>query len=230
MIQNEFAKPVEYNTVLNPKIWDHDHLKPQVRGALIRMAEDFIDFIGVPFDIKDVIITGGNVNFTYTSDSDIDLHIIADFDTVACDREVAELFDSKRLLYKRKHNLEINGIPVELYVEDHRLPATSAGVFSVEHDKWLRRPNKNLPKYDHVELDHMTAVWTKILQRAIMTGHLQTCRKALQLLRAYRRKGLSTPEGEFSIPNLVYKSLRNEQIVDSMARLIDRLHDQELSI
>lgn len=229
-MQKEYADPINHNTVLNPKIWDHDRLKPDVRGALIRMAEDFIDFVDIPFDIKDIIITGGNVNFTYTKDSDIDLHIVADFDTVKCDREVAELFDTKRLLYKRQHRLEIYGIPVELYIEDHRTPGVTAGMFSVEQDEWLRRPSKVVPKYDNVELDRQVAFWTKILQRAIMTGDLQVCRKALKLLREYRKKGLSTPAGEFSIPNLVYKSLRNDKVIDSMARLIDRLHDQELSI
>jgi hypothetical protein len=231
MIQKEYAAPVDYNTTLNSKIWDHDHLKPQVRGALLRMAEDFIEFVGVPFSIQDIVITGGNVNFTYTKDSDIDLHIIADFDSIKCDREVAELFDSKRLLYKRQHpELSIYGIPVELYIEDHRMPATSAGQFSLEQDEWLRRPTRNLPKYDHKALEHGVAVWTKILQRATMTGDLHVCRKALKLLRVYRKRGLQTPAGEFSIPNLVYKSLRNDQVIDGMTRLIDRLHDQELSL
>ena len=45
MIQNEYAKPVEYNTVLNPAIWDNNRLKSNVRGALLRMAEDFKEFI-----------------------------------------------------------------------------------------------------------------------------------------------------------------------------------------
>ena len=118
-MQNEYADPIGRNTVLNPKIWDHDHLKPDVRGALIRMAEDFLAFVEVPVDVIDIVITGGNVNYTYTKDSDIDLHIIADFDSVECERETAELFDSKRLLYKRQHSLEIYGIPVELYIEEY---------------------------------------------------------------------------------------------------------------
>ena len=230
MIQKEYAAPVGYNTTLNPKIWDHDHLKPEVRGALLRMAKDFIDFVEVPVSVLDVVITGGNVNFTYTNDSDIDLHIIADFSTAECEREVAELFDSKRLLYKRKHHLEIHGIEVELYIEDSRIPATSAGVFSIKNDKWLNRPNKIIPKYDQTKLDHMVAVWTKVLKHAVMTGDLQTCRNAVKLLRTYRRQGLASPAAEFSIPNLVYKSLRNDKIIDSITRLIDRLHDQDLSI
>jgi hypothetical protein len=229
-MQNEYAQPIGQNTTLNPKIWDHDHIKPQVRGALLRMAEDFLEFVEVPVEVLDIVITGGNVNYTYTSDSDIDLHIIADFNQVQCDREVAELFDSKRLLYKRQHKLEVYGIPVELYIEDHRTPGVTAGQFSITDDRWIRKPSKNLPQYDTGKLEQGVKMWQKILRTATMTGDLQTCRRALQLLRQYRKQGLATPDGEFSIPNLVYKSLRNDQVVDGMSRLIDRLHDQQLSI
>jgi hypothetical protein len=194
------------------------------------MAEDFLKFVDVPVDVLDIVITGGNVNYTYTKDSDIDLHIIANFDQVKCDREVAELFDSKRLLYKRQHQLEIYGIPVELYIEDHRTPGVTAGQFSITQDRWIRRPAKVVPKFNEEKLAQGVTTWKKILRMATMTGDLQACRKALKLLRQYRKKGLATPAGEFSIPNLVYKSLRNDQVVDGMTRLIDRLHDQELSI
>lgn len=230
MIQNEFADPIGNNTILNPKIWDHDRLKSQVRGALLRMAEDFLEFVDIPVEVIDIVITGGNVNYTYTNASDIDLHIIADFSNVQCDREVAELFDSKRLLYKRQHSLEIHGIPVELYIEDHRTPGVTAGLFSILDDQWLRRPQKTQPQYDQTDLERMLIIWTKILQKSMMTGSLQVCRKALKLLREYRKKGLATPAGEFSIPNLVYKSLRNDHVIDGMTCLIDRLHDRELSI
>lgn len=225
-----FAKPVEYNTTLNPKLWDNDRLKGEVKGALMNIAEDFREFIGIDFDVVDVVITGGNVNYNYTSKSDIDLHLIADFSTVACDREVAELFDTKRLLYKRDHDININGIPVELYVEDQDHPAVSAGTFSIMNDQWLRKPNKDLPKYDERVLQHWVDVWHTLIKRAMLTGSLHQCRNVLKLLRKYRKMGLGTQAGEFSIPNLVYKSLRNDDTLRGITILIDRLHDQELSI
>jgi hypothetical protein len=230
MMQNEYAAPVGQNTTLNPKLWDHDHLKPEVRGALLRMAEDFLDFVDVPVDVLDIVVTGGNANYTYTADSDIDLHIIADFDQIECDREAAELFDTKRLLYKRQHRLEIHGVPVELYIEDHRTPGVTAGQFSVAQDRWIRKPSKHVPKYNPETVKQAVKTWHRILRMATMTGDLETCRCSLRLLRKYRQQGLKTPAGEFSVANLVYKSLRNDQVVDAMSRLIDRLHDQELSI
>ena len=230
MSQKDYAKPIEYHTTLNPKLWDHDRLKGDVRGALLRIAEDFKEFCAVEFDVLDVTITGGNVNYSYTTHSDIDLHLIADFSSVKCDREVAELFDTKRLLYKRGYNLTVHGIPVELYVEDSDHPAVSAGSFSLLDDKWINKPQSNQPEYDKEELKTKVDMWHNIIRQATKTGSLQVCRKAVHLLRTYRKQGLKTPAGEFSIPNLVYKSLRNDHTLKGITILIDRLHDQELSI
>jgi hypothetical protein len=227
------SPPVTINTVLNTKIWDdhNDQLKSSVRGALLRIAKDFEQFIGVPLDVKDIVITGGNANYTYTSDSDIDLHLIADFSQVKCDREAHELMDTKRLLYKEQRDLTINGIPVELYVEDLEQPAQSGGCYSIVSNKWLRKPSKNTPEYNEKELEHWVDVWHTIIKHSIKTGDLATMRSTMKLLRTYRRKGLrNDPKAEFSIPNLVYKALRNDDTVKGLQKLIDKLHDKDLSI
>lgn len=226
----ELANPIEYHKELNPKLWDRDRLRSEVRGVLLRIADDFLDFVGLPIDVVDIVITGGNVNYIYTNKSDIDLHIIANYDDVNCDREADELFDTKRLLYKEQYDLTIRGVPVELYVEDHRHPAVSMGVYSISHDRWINKPRADLPQYDKEDLEHWVKVWRTVLKHAIQTKDLQTCRTSIKLLRDYRKKGLKTANGEFSIPNLVYKSLRNDNTVKSISELITRLHDQSLSL
>jgi len=226
----EFAQPVEQHNRLNPILWDNHRLRPEISLALVRIARDFKQFIDVPFKVLDIQITGGNANFTYTAHSDIDLHLIADFDSVSCDREAAELFDSKRLLYKREYHINLHGIPVEVYVEDHRHPAVSAGAYSLVKDSWVRQPNADVPDYDHEQVEKWVDTWHTVIKTATKTGNLQTCRTALKMLRHYRKLGLRTPEGEFSVPNLVYKSLRNDETVKGIQTLIDRLHGQDLSL
>lgn len=225
----EFAHPVEHHKELNPKLWDDKTLKPDVAHALAKIAHDFYKYIDIPFKIKDIVIAGGNANYNYTQYSDIDLHLIADYSSIQCDREAAELFDSKRLLYKSQYDVKIHGIPVELYVEDSRLPAVSAS-YSIIKDEWIRKPPSVIPYYDNQELRHMTEVLRTVIQHATQTADLQACRHALKLLRHYRKMGLASPSGEYSIPNLVYKSLRNDDTVKGIQKLIDKLHDQELSI
>lgn len=230
MIPTKFAPPVKQNSVLNPKVWDHDHLKGEVKGALLRIAEDFIKFVDLPFEVVDIVITGGNANYNYTEHSDIDLHIITDYNSIECDRTAAELFDTKRLLYKRDYDVNIRDIPVELYVEDMERPAVSGGSYSIMNDQWLSKPNPDIPDYDEAEVKRMVKVWHEIFRHAVYTGDLQTCRKSVQLLRKYRQMGLDTAEAEFSTANLVYKSLRNDASLKGITTFIDRLHDQELSL
>jgi hypothetical protein len=229
MLLREFELPIGDNTVLNPRIWEGDRLKNDVRGALIRIAEDFLDYIDVPVKVLDIVVAGGNANYTYTNKSDLDLHIIADFDKVECDREAAELFDTKRLLYKKEHNITVKDIPVELYVEDHRTPAVSAA-YSILKDKWIREPEQRDIDWDRKEVDRMIKVWNTLISEAIKTGNLQTCRNVLKLLREYRKLGLKTADKEYSVPNLVYKSLRNSQTLEGLVTLINKLHDKELSL
>lgn len=230
MTPTKIAPPIEKNTVLNPKIWDHDHLKGAVKGALLRIAEDFVKYVDVPFEVVDIVITGGNANYNYTTHSDIDLHIITDYASIECDRTAAELFDTKRLMYKRDYDVTIHDIPVELYVEDQDTPAVSGGSYSILKDQWINKPNPNIPDYDEKEVKHMVQVWHEVFKHAVQTGDLQACRKSVQLLRKYRQMGLDTPEAEFSTANLVYKSLRNDSTLKGITTIIDRLHDRELSL
>lgn len=224
----ELLEPIAYNTVLNPKLWNNETLKSEVRGALLRIAEDFIEFVEVPMSVVDIVIYGGNVNFNYTNKSDLDLHIIVDMNKIDCDRETEELFDSKRRLYKEKYDLTVVGIPVELYVEDTENTPVSAS-YSVMNDQWIKKPNPNMPQYDKQEVEQMTAAWLKLLKKAIQSKDLQTIRDTVKLLRTYRTMGLKTKQAEFSTPNMVFKSLRNLGIMDTISSLVDKLHDQKLS-
>jgi hypothetical protein len=226
----EFIYPVQYNKKLNPKIWNNGQLTADVRDRLIRIAKDFKNFVEVPFNVDDVVITGGNANYNYTPYSDIDLHLITDFDTIDCDRQADELFDTKRLLYKKTYTLEIHGIPVELYVEDQNHPAVSGGSYSIIKNQWITEPSPDLPEYNESELKEMVNIWDTVLKHAVKTRSLANCRAAVGLLRKYRKLGLRTESAEFSIPNLVYKSLRNSGSLADITEYIDQLHDQELSL
>jgi hypothetical protein len=228
MIANEFADPIELHPTLNPKLWNGEHLNPDVKKALMRIARDFKQYIGVPFRVVDVQVAGGNANYTYTEFSDLDLHLIADFTSVQCDREAAELFDSKRLLYKSQYDVNVNGVPVELYVEDLDHPAVSSS-YSIVQNKWIRAPKKEVAEIDREELARMTSIWHTVIQHAIKTADRQNLSSVLKLLRKYRKLGLAQ-SGEFGTPNLVYKSLRNDDTIKGLTKLLDRLHSQELSI
>jgi hypothetical protein len=66
---------------LNPKIWESsDKMVPKVRERLLEIAYEFIEFLGVDVIISDVVMTGSLANYNWSQYSDVDLHLIADFE------------------------------------------------------------------------------------------------------------------------------------------------------
>ena len=218
----------EQHTTLNPLLWRNDSLIPEVKSALLNITQDFVEYVDVPFTIKDIIITGSQVGYYYTKHSDLDLHLIVDFDTVNCDKEAAELFDTKRLLYKKQYDISIHGVPVEVYIEDLNFPAVSA-TYSLSKGGWKIKPDSQPQEIDTEEIVRMSKIWRTVIGKAIESNDLKIGRKVLKMLRNYRKLGLKH-SGEYGIENLVYKTLRNSKIIEKLMKMIGDLHDQSLSI
>lgn len=218
----------EQHNELNPLLWQGEDLRPEVKMALLKIAKDFVEYVEVPFEVKDLVLTGSQLGYYYTKHSDLDLHIIVDFDTVNCDREAAELFDTKRLLYKKQYDISIHGVPVEVYIEDSNFPAVSA-TYSLGKGGWKVKPNSQPEEINSAEIIRMSKIWQTVIGKAIESNDLETGRKVLKMLRNYRKLGLKQT-GEYGIENLVYKTLRNSKIIEKLMKMIGDLHDQSLSI
>ena len=218
----------EQHNELNPLLWQGEELRPEVKITLLKISRDFVEYVEVPFEVKDLVLTGSQLGYYYTKHSDLDLHIIVDFDTVNCDREAAELFDTKRLLYKKQYDISIHGVPVEVYIEDSNFPAVSA-TYSLGKGGWKIKPDSQPEEIDSDEIIRMSKIWSTVIGKAIESNDLETGRKVLKMLRNYRKLGLKQT-GEYGIENLVYKTLRNSKIIENLMKMIGDLHDQSLSI
>jgi hypothetical protein len=224
----EFTKAIDLHDQLNPLLWEGDRLRPQVRLSLEHTAYKFEQFLGFPVDLEDIIITGSQTAYTYTEASDIDLHLIVDFQRIQCDQPVEELFDTKRRLWKEQHDIKIYGIPVECYVEDLARPVRGNS-YSLVKDQWIRQPqgpeDPDLPP----NVISGAAAWTRIIKTSIASRSLETCRRTQNLLRAYRQEGLAL-QGELGTANLVFKTLRNNGVLRDLALTLRHLEDQDLSL
>jgi ribosomal protein L35AE/L33A len=218
----------EQHNELNPLLWQGEELRPEVKMALLKIAKDFVEYVEVPFKVEDLVLTGSQLGYYYTKHSDLDLHIIVDFNTVDCDREAAELFDTKRLLYKKQYDISIHGVPVEVYIEDSNFPAVSA-TYSLGSGGWRVKPDSQPEEIDREEIIRMSKIWSTVIGKAIESNDLETGRKTIKMLRNYRKLGLKQT-GEYGIENLVYKTLRNSKIIEKLMKMIGDLHDQSLSI
>lgn len=224
----EYTDPIEIHDNLNPAIWQGEELRKDVRIALLRIAKEFYDFLGIDVRLDDVVISGSQVNYNYTKHSDLDLHLVVPYNKVKCDVAVDELFDTKRKLWKEQHDITVNGVPVELYAEDIEDPPVSSS-FSVIHNQWIKRPDRSLVKYDEQEVRRVFAVWERAINGAVATENLEICRNIKDMLKMYRTEGLAQ-QGEFGVPNLVFKALRNDGQIGKLMDTIGILHDRQLGI
>lgn len=112
---------IEKHEKLNPLLFENDELKSEIKEAIEKIVNQFVEDLktdGVKIEVKDVILVGSNVSYNYTKDSDLDIHIIADKDSLDCSEEVYNLlYGAYRSLFNKNYDINIKGIPVEIYVE-----------------------------------------------------------------------------------------------------------------
>jgi hypothetical protein len=220
--------PIETHNQLNPLLWKGDQLRSPVRRALLNTAEHFLEFLDVNAKPIDIVIAGSQVNYNYTRHSDIDLHLIFDFDQIECDEPIEELFNAKRQLWKTQHTVKIHGFEVEPYAEDNNRPAVSA-YYSLIKNQWIKRPQLQKIEYDRQLVKQGAVKWNQLIDFAIQQKNLKIARDVKKLLFAYRRTGLAA-HGEFGTPNLIFKSLRNSKQIERLIKTVNQLEDHKLSV
>ena len=112
---SEFTTPLKEDDIdyavmmhdtLNPKIWDHGKMLPEVRSALLKIADNFKTFLGInDLEIVDITVSGSNAAYSYTLHSDLDLHLLVDIAKLDNDEIYRELFNSKKYQYNDMHNI-----------------------------------------------------------------------------------------------------------------------------
>ena len=60
----EFDMGFEQHDQLNPKLWvNDDQLRSEVKTALIKIAKDFVNYVDIPFEVSDLVLTGSQLGY-----------------------------------------------------------------------------------------------------------------------------------------------------------------------
>lgn len=219
---------MNFHDTLNPEIWDNFELKTEVRDKLLEIANAFIEYAEIPLEgVKDIVLTGSSANYNYTPFSDLDLHIIVDYDTLHKDCPLVDGYlRSTKSKFNADHDITIYGIDVELYAEDMNHGGVSNGLFSVLNNEWVRKPEKIEPT------DNDSAVNAKYMEFQVAIDKVTTKEEAEKIkddMYIMRLTGLRD-EGEFSTENLAFKKLRDTGYLDKINKIIQETTDRELSL
>jgi hypothetical protein len=223
---------LQYHSELNPKFWVNIFLKEEVRKKLLEISKEWLKFAEIPNSaVKDVVFTGGNANYNYTEDSDIDVHIILDKSKIPnCSDE--EYFKDKKLIWSLTHDISIYGAEIEVYAQlgEVNIPKNQ-GVYSLKTGKWVVKP-ENL----ELDFEHDDLLKKKIDDAVYQIDHAlentTDTKAAEKLLEKFQklRKHAIAKSGEFTQDNLVFKELRNRGYIDKIREFIVKLTDKRLSI
>ena len=219
---------MQFKNELNPKLWDNEELKPEVQAKLRQIANNFIDFLDINKEaVKDIVITGSCASYNYTKNSDIDLHLIIDFNKVHKDCPIVnEYLLSKKSEFNNNHDIYIYGIPVEVYAESIDNDNIHNGLYSVKEGKWVEFPKKLRP------LDNDGAVRAKYKEfeqaiKEVKDGEM--AERLLDRIKRMRKSGLAEG-GEFSTENLVFKKLRSNGLIGDLMKIKKDDIDKSLSL
>ncbi len=225
---------VTYQDELNPAIWNGETIKPDVREKLLQIAKKFETFLKLP-DMKviDVIFTGSGANFNWTKQSDIDLHIVADLSKVRKKNRglLKDYLLAKKTNWNNTHKIKIHGFDVELYTQDKKEKHTSTGVYSILNDRWITEPKNVKPSIDDSSVKIKAAELMNQIDKQVEDGcsDLDEVEQTKEKIRKFRQSGLSKG-GEFSIENLVFKTLRNNGYLKKLSDCYITAVDKSLSL
>jgi predicted nucleotidyltransferase len=218
---------------LSKKIWIGKEMLPEFREALLKIANAFIDYLGVSIDVADITMTGSYANYNYTVFSDIDLHILVDMKSFDADGDlVKEFFNAKKSFWNNRHDIELKDIEVELYPQDTNEPHTSSGVYSVFDDKWLVKPKKFKSGIDISNIEKGAKKVVKeinsILKDSIKNASTDDIVKMIKKLKKMRSSGLEKA-GELADENIIYKVLRSQGLLQKLFDTMNDIEDESLS-
>lgn len=238
-IPKEVLDSFKLKPSLNPEFWDREELKKDISEKLMSIAQEFFDGLKSPENliIKDVIFTGSLANYNWSKFSDVDLHIIVDFESVETTEEfIKQLFDSYKNLWNKNHDITIKGYDVELYLQDIRETLSANAVYSVKRNKWLLKPekkrfklNRNIIKKKALTFFDKLKDIKKIYAEQDYQKALDKSQELKDKIKKYRKSGLESG-GEFSLENLVFKVLRRTPFMEVLNDINSKSYDQIMSL
>lgn len=237
--ENINLKSFEIKDNLNPLFWKNNKLNKQIRLKLLDIADAFIKQLEISdLHIEDIIFTGSLANYNWSKRySDIDLHIVLDFESTGFNKEIVKpYFDSQRKIWNIDHkNVKIYGYPIEIYVQDINEPHKSSGIYSIQKDEWIVKPEqhwmnseiinhnkikKKVSKYINI-IDKIDKLFKKYKNNKIKLEKLLNKSNDLYIkIKNERKYALNKNNGnELSNGNIIFKALRRSNYIEKLINL-----------
>lgn len=219
----------ESNDDLNTALFENGVLNEKVRLAMIKVADLFKDKLDLTLEPIDVYFTGSNASYNYNDKSDIDLHLIYDFEEAGMNAELLKKYlQEAKQNFNNRYDIKLKGYKVEVGYENNKEPLVASGIYSVIGNCWIKYPNK-VNHNEEINIDREYSELVLLIDKVISTKNSNEIVRLWKKLGALRRKSLNV-YGEYGKGNLVFKKLRNEGYLDKLKNVYYKTASNELSL
>ena len=213
---------------LNPVLWSDNKLRPEIKEKIMELVNEFQSTLDIPLTILDINIVGSNASYNYTDKSDVDVHIVTNFEEYGYPKEFIEAaMNSFKTNFNNKYDVNYGGYNVEIYVEDVKSSPNSNGIYSVVRDEWIKEPVKLQPV--DVDLEPEYSLFVDRINEILNNGTEEDIIRVIDDLYLLRRNSL-VMDGEFGKGNLIFKTIRNDGLLDELKERKVELASKELSV
>lgn len=220
---------LEVHEQLNSSLWTNNKLNTDVKLKILEIVDQFISTCEIPIPVVDIRIVGSQASYNYTKKSDLDVHIVSNFDLLNCSNEILQAaYNSVKTRFNSDYDISIHNIDVELYVEDIQSSINSNGIYSVCSDSWIKVPVKlsNIPMFD---LEQDIKNWTEKINNVIVSNNSASIEAIINELYMLRKNSLET-DGEYSRGNQLFKEIRNAGLLDKLKISYKKARSKELTL
>lgn len=225
---------------LNPDVWNNFNIKKDIREKLLDISNEFLDNLYGDFTVYDIVLTGSLASYNWSKYSDFDIHIVIDYTDINDDKElVASYLDLFGKRWNRDYNIFLYDYEVELYLEDKGEDRSHVnGIYSILKDKWVKRPSQNDQKEVDTELIERKAIniMEQVDDLESKTDQYEydelkeETDRIWDKIKKSRKDGINSPDGEYSIGNLVFKYLRRNNYIGKIIAIKKKLVEDKYSL
>jgi predicted nucleotidyltransferase len=217
---------------LNDRVWGKDgKVIPEVREKLITLAYKVADDVATLVEIKNIYFTGSLAGYKWTAASDIDLHIIVKVLETHTHDTLAEYFDLICKLFNIQRNIFIKGYKVEVNIKENEVFHKGKGIYDLIENEWVQEPGPETRNLNDLEVVKVAKEMEKKIDKLINSkGSAEEAKEIKKEIKAYRKSGLESSDGEYSIGNLAFKNLRHSGYIAKIFNYYKELEDAKLSL
>lgn len=210
------------------KVYDeNDIMFDDVRNDLIEIAEDFYETTNLAAEIQDIILVGSLANYNWSQRfSDFDLHLVIDFESIGDKELIFNYAWQSKKIWNDNNDIKLRGFDVEVYIQDIDEEVMSSGQYSILRNEWIRKPER----YDFMyEEDDIRKVAEGVMEDIDFLEEnfdsydydkfILVSSEIWETIKSFRKDGLASADGEFSVGNLTFKFLRRNGYIGRLLKL-----------